>query len=92
MEKGPKIRIIGGASVEKKNQTKNEIKQAFFNHFDSLSPQEKEEFKKFEYPKSKQEFALIAFANTETSKLMKEAGIKGYDIPAENFHIIPSDI
>ncbi|MBI3458870.1 hypothetical protein HY061_01240 [Candidatus Azambacteria bacterium] len=92
MEKGPEIRIVGGASNEKKEQVKEEIRQAFFNHFESLSPLEQEQLKKFEYPKSEQEITLINFANEETSRLMQEAGIEPYNVPIENYHIIPSEL
>ncbi len=92
MKKGPEVRIVGGASAEKKEQTKKEIEQALFNHFESLSPQEQELFEKFEYPKSEKEIALIDFANEETSRLMQEAGIEPYDVPVDNFHIIPPEL
>ncbi|MCC6520834.1 hypothetical protein IT403_02545 [Candidatus Nomurabacteria bacterium] len=92
MEKGPVIRTIGNASSEKKEMSKKEIINALFNHFESLSPQEEEELRKHEYPKSEKEISVINFANQETSRLMKEAGIEPYDIPTENFHIIPSDL
>ncbi|MDD5290268.1 MAG: hypothetical protein PHT40_03685 [Patescibacteria group bacterium] len=92
MEKGPKIRIVGGASAEKKEQVIKEVEQTFFNHFESLSPKEKEQLEKLEYPKSEKELALIDFANKETSKLMTEAGIKPYDIPYKNYHIIPPEL
>jgi hypothetical protein len=46
MEKGPKIRIIGRAFEENKKEAKKEIEQSFFNHFDSLSPEEQEQLKK----------------------------------------------
>ncbi len=92
MEKGPEIRIVGEASVEKKEHTRKEIEQALFNHFESLSPQEREQLEKFEYPKSEKELALINFANEETSRLMQEAGIEPYDIPSENYHVIPPDL
>ena len=92
MKKGPEIRIVGGASAEKKEQTRREVEQALFNHFESLSPQEREQFKKLEYPKSEKELALINFANEETSRLMQEAEIEPYDVPAENYHIIPPEL
>jgi len=92
MEKGPEIRIVGGVSAEKKEQTRKEVEQALFSHFKSLSPQEREQFEKFEYPKSEKEVALIDFANEETSRLMQEAGIEPYDVPVENYHIIPSEL
>ena len=92
MEKGPEIRIVGRASAEKKEQVRREVERALFSHFESLSPREKEQFKKFEYPKSEKELALINFVNEETSRLMREAGIEPYDIPAENYHIIPPEL
>lgn len=92
MEKGPKIRIVGGASDNKKEQAKNEIEQALFNHSESLPPRAKENLGKYEYLKSKTEVAIIDFANIETARLMEEAGIEPYNIPMENYHIIPSDL
>jgi len=91
MEKGPEIRVIGRASADKKEQAKKEIEQFLYDHFESLSPQEQEQLKKLEYPKSEKELALINFANEETSRLMQESGIEPYDIPEKNLHIIPSD-
>src|SRR3989344_2476044 len=92
MEKGPEIRIVGGVSAEKKEQTRKEVEQALFSHFKSLSPQEREQFEKFEYMKSEKEVALIDFANEETLRLMQEAGVEPYDVPIENYHIIPSEL
>lgn len=92
MKKGPEIRIIGGASAENKEQAKDEITQALYNHFESFSAQEREQFEKFEYPKSEKELALINFANIETSRLLQEAGIEPYDVPVENYHIMPPEI
>lgn len=91
MEKELKIRIIGSASSEKKEQAKKEIEQALFNHFESLSKEDREEMEKIEYPKFEKELAFINFANKEVSKLMKEAGLESYDIPLENYHIIPPE-
>lgn len=92
MEKGPRIRVVGGASAEEKEQAKKDIERALFSHFESLSPLEQGEFKKFEYPKSEKELALINFANAETSRLIQEAGIEPYDVPVENFHIVPPEL
>ena len=92
IEKGPEVRIVGEASPEKKEQVKKEFEQALFNHFKSLLSQEREQLEKLEYPKSEKELALIQFANEETSRLMQEAGIDPYDVPTENFHIIPPEL
>ncbi len=92
MEKGPEIRIIGSVSEEKKEQVKKEIERALFNHFESLTSEEQEQLRKFEYPKSEKELALIDFANKETSRLMQEAEIEPYDVPVENLHIISTEL
>ncbi|MER3406810.1 MAG: hypothetical protein C4278_00005 [Patescibacteria group bacterium] len=92
MGKVPKIRIIGTASPKEKKKVKEEIRLALFEHFKSLSEEEKKMFKKFEYPKSEIELALINFANKITNELMKEAGVEPYDIPPENYHILPPEL
>ena len=92
MAKGPEFRMIGGASPEKKEQAREKMEQALFQHYESLSPREKEEMAKFEYPKSEKEVALINFANRETDALMQEAGIEPYDVPAENYHLVASEL
>ena len=89
MERGPEIRIIGGASKEKKDQVKEKIEQSFFNNLESLNSQDRERLEELECPKSEKELALIDFINQETSRLMQEAEVSPYDIPAENYHIIP---
>lgn len=90
MEK--EIRIVGEVPNEKKDEVKAEINRALFSHFESLSSQDREQFEKFEYPKSEKEISLIDFANKETSRLMQEAGIEPYDVPVDNFHIIPPEL
>jgi hypothetical protein len=92
MEKGPNIRIIGDASDEHERQAKEEVNQALFDHLSSFSPEEQRELNKLEYPKSEKEIAFIRFAKEVTSRLMKEAGVEPYDIPIENFHIIPPEL
>lgn len=88
----PEFRIIGGASPEEKEKTKKEIEKALFEHFESLSPEEKELLQRLEYPKTEKEISLIKFANEETSKMMAEAGLEPYNVPPENFHLIPPDL
>jgi hypothetical protein len=92
MKEVPEFRIVGGASPEKKEEAKKELEKAFFRHFESLSPEEQKLLRKFEYPKSETELALIDFANKETSKLMQEAGLKPYEVPTENLHIVPNEL
>lgn len=95
MEKGPEFRIVGDASQEKKDDAKEAIELLLFDHQKSLetsSPKLVEKLKKFEYKKSEKELALIDFANKETNELMKEADTEPYDIPANNYHIISSEL
>jgi len=92
MEKSPKIRIVGKGSDEEKEQAKKEIRQALFNHFQSLPPEEQKLLRKLEYPKSEIELVLINFANKETSLLMQEAGIEPYNISTENYHLLPPEL
>lgn len=91
MNKGPEFRIVGGAPEEGKEEVKKEFEKAFFDHFTSLSPKEREGLGKLEYPKSEKEIALINFANEETNRLRQEFGLEPYDIPQENYHIIPPE-
>lgn len=90
VEKGPEFRIVGGASPEKKEEVKKELQKALFNHFESLSPEERKKVAKFEYKKSDEEKGLIDFANQETNRLRQEAGLEPYSIPYENYHLLPS--
>lgn len=92
MENGPQIRTIGNASTEQKEEEKKKIEQLLFNHFVSLDSDAKAQLEKFEYTKSATELAVIDFANKETNQLMKEVGVEPYDIPAENYHIIPPEV
>lgn len=92
MEKAPQIRAIGNASVEEKEKAKDNLHDLLFSHFESLKPEEVDELKKLEYPKSETEIACINFANKKTDELMQEAWVAPYDIPVQNFHIIPPEL
>src|SRR6185369_6206412 len=61
-------------------------------HTDSLSEEERKEFEKFERPKTERQMELLGFANAESSRLMREAGLDPYDVPLENFHILPVEL
>lgn len=89
-EQGPEFRIVGGASPENKEEVKKGLQKALFNHFESLSPEEREKVEKFEYNKSEKETGFIDFANQETNKLRQEFGLESYNIPYENYHLLPS--
>lgn len=88
----PEFRMIGSASEENKNKVKEDLNKALFEQFESMSPEDRDRLAELEYPKSEKELKLIDFTNIETSKLMEEAGIEPYDIPPENYHIIPPEL
>lgn len=92
MESGPEFRIVGGASKEAGDAVRKKYESAFSAHLDSLSKADREALEKLEYPKSDDEIGLINFANEETSRLMFEVGASPYDIPVENYHIVPTDL
>lgn len=88
MEQGPRIRVVGEASDEAKNEAKKEIEKAFLDQLSFLSPEDQELKKRVEKPKSETEIALIGFVNQVTSDLIKKVGGNSYTIPPENIHII----
>ncbi len=92
MEKMPKFRVVGNASEDTKTEVKKEIVDALFAHLEELSSEDQERLKRFEYPKTEKELTLIDFANKETGELMQQVGVKPYDIPADNYHIVPSEL
>jgi len=92
MKRIPEFRIVGSASTEKKAEVKKDLERNFSDQLASLTEVDREKLEQLEYPKSEQELALIAFANEETNRLMQEAGVEPYDIPTENYHIVPPEI
>lgn len=90
MDKGPNFRIVGGAPEEKKSQAKASIESRVFHHMDEWPPEAQEEIIKFEFSKTPEYLECINFANEETNRLRKEAGLAPYDFPADNFHFLPA--
>lgn len=92
MEKVPNFRIIGGASEKAKEEERECMEFKLVDHIESLSEQAQKNLERLEYPKTEMEFSLIGFANSETDRLMEESGVNPYDIPADNYHIIPNEL
>ena len=92
MEKITEIQTVGNASEEKKDQVKAEIKNLLLNYFQSLPPEDTEQLKKHEIQKSEGQITLISFINNKVNRLVREFGLEPYDIPTENYHIIPSKL
>jgi hypothetical protein len=91
MKKVPKFRIIGKAPKEEKEKAKKELYDLLFKHLESLPPAVQERVKKFEFPKNEEEILFINFANEETNNLRRKFGLDPYNIPIENYHIIPHE-
>jgi|GEM_PF-6870701 len=92
MEKTPRFDSVGNAPEPIKEKVGDGMRDMLFKHADFLSEEHRELFAKMEYPKSEQEIALIHFANQETNRLLKEAGMEPYDVPVENYYIIPPEL
>jgi hypothetical protein len=92
MEHEPRFRAVGNASEKVKQKELNEMRLKLEDHINSLSPEAQKEIRKAEYPKTETELSLIALINAESNRVMQEAGTESYDIPTENYHIIPPDI
>jgi len=90
-EETPDFRIVGNAPEEEKEKAKEELHDILFHHVESLSEKDQENVKKYEFPKTEKEISLINFANEETNRLRKKQGLKTYEIPAENYHIVPHE-
>jgi len=92
MEQGPKIRIVGRASEEKKKQIQSQMDNFLNDSNAYFDRRQIEKFKANERKKSKEEISFIDFANRETSLLMREAGLDPFNIPSENLHIISKSL
>jgi hypothetical protein len=91
MERTPEFRIIGRAPEEEKEKVREQFRGLLFSHLEYLPPEAQELIRKFEYPKTKEEIAVINFANQETNRLRKKLGLESFDIPLENYHILPPE-
>ncbi len=91
MEKGPKIRIVGNPTEAETEKIQKRASNILHNNREFLTKEDAEILKKYEKEKTKEEIALINFANEETSRLMKEAGMEPFDIPLENSYVVSGE-
>jgi hypothetical protein len=84
-EKLPENIIITGEGKEAKEEAQ---RQKLFNNKESDFYLHEIRGKEHLIDKIRHSEALIDIANEETSKLMKDAGIKSYNVPYENFYIL----
>ena len=88
MERIPNLQVIGHASEEAKDKSKDLLSRRLFEHLDSLSDTEAEVVKQEELAKTPEMLDFISFANAETNRLRQQFGVEGYNIPAENYHFL----
>lgn len=91
MEKMPNLKIIGSGSEEKKREAEERFKNKLFDHINFFPEKIQEEIKKLEYPKTEEQISFISMANEETNRLMKSCDVESFNIPLDNFHIVPSE-
>ncbi len=91
MEKGPKVRVVGGRTEAEKEKIQKRVNDIFYNNSEFLDQEDIELMKKYEQEKTKEEITLINFANKETSRLMKEAGLEPFDIPLDNLYVVSAE-
>jgi uncharacterized protein YejL (UPF0352 family) len=93
IEKGPEFRVVGNAPEDGKEYVKKEmLGRLHEQHLESLGPEKKDAIKQLQYEKSPKELALIGLANESTNALMEEIGVAPFNVPENNFHILPPDL
>ena len=83
---------MGSAPEKDKEKAVEEVERNLFQHFESLSEKTKENLREHEIPKTREERLLINFANAETNRLRLYFGLQPYNIPEENYHIMPENM
>lgn len=93
-ESAGQFNIIGNAPEHEKLETKEALERALREgHLeDSMDEASLEKIRINEYPKNEDEIFLIDFINKETNKIMENLGIKSFNIPERNFHIVPPEL
>ncbi len=90
-ENCPKFRVIGRASEDVKARVEQETRNLLIQqNLDDLPNEWKEIIQQSELPKTAEELSLINLANQKTSKLMMNAGLAAFDVPPNNFRLLPA--
>lgn len=78
-------KVVGkGISEKEKGLAIQHFKEKFDN-------QEFEKLRGLEREKTAEELEIISFVNNKTNELLEKFGLKKFDIPATNIHVIPED-
>lgn len=92
-EKGPEFKIVGNLSEEEKRFERKRL-QGFLGeeHLSEVSEEHLEKLKSLEYPMTPEQLEIFRIANKGTNQDMRKVGVKPHAVPANNFHIIPSNL
>ncbi len=78
-------RVVGNIPEETKEQILREAGEKFDAHAT-------EELDKQERIKTPEELQIISLANEATNQIRQKYGLENFDIPPENFHIVPKEL
>ncbi|MFA6430531.1 MAG: hypothetical protein WC229_01405 [Candidatus Paceibacterota bacterium] len=91
MENLPKFEVIGNVPEEEKDKYRSYKKDIFIKQGEMLPKERAEELNALEQEKTPEEIVILNLINEETSRLMKECGVEPFDIPIQNYHILPPE-
>ncbi|HRY62415.1 MAG TPA: hypothetical protein P5056_01440 [Candidatus Paceibacterota bacterium] len=94
-QKSREWRIVGKASLGKKNEFKEKMNKKLFAQTEAmekeLKQEQKDEVKAAEIEKTAEQIRLIELANEDTNKLMERLGFEPIDISPDNVYVIKSE-
>ncbi len=89
----PEPIIVGSASQEKKQEYARLISDRFgAKQYEQLPEDKRAILESLEYEKKPYEKSAIRDANEVTDSMMSEFGLKPFDVPERNIHIIPKNL
>ncbi|MCK6462676.1 MAG: hypothetical protein L6Q29_02545 [Candidatus Pacebacteria bacterium] len=89
----PMPRVVGDASDDLKQKTKEHFQDLFYKkHLADLPKEKLETLRSLEYEKSPIEKELIEAADSELNDIMHKAGVKPFGVSAKNIHLVPPEL
>ncbi len=89
MERLPKFEVIGAVPEEEKALVAQGKQEIFEKQGEILPEDVRVRFETAEYKKTPEQITILNFINEETNRLLVEAGVETFDIPINNYHILP---
>lgn len=89
----PLPRVVGDAPEGLKQKTKEHFNDLFYEkHLVDLPKEKLETLLSLEYEKSYIEKELIETADNEISDIMAKVGVRSFDVPPKNIHLVPPEL